>query len=83
MAEGEPGYCRQDLGRLCSWLEAELLPWYGFSYHFHVCNCQFLVSGAGCTHGFATRADLAVPEQKFGKEDAFKESVEWFKKYLV
>lgn len=36
-----------------------------------------------CRHGFATRADLAVPEQRHGKEDAFKETVEWFKKHLV
>ncbi|KAL8286150.1 hypothetical protein RQP46_004638 [Phenoliferia psychrophenolica] len=38
---------------------------------------------AGCRHGFGTRADLSIPEQKHGKEDAFKETVEWFKKYLV
>ncbi|KAK4699842.1 hypothetical protein P7C70_g6414, partial [Phenoliferia sp. Uapishka_3] len=37
----------------------------------------------GCTHGFGTRADLSVPAQKHGKEDAFKESVEWFKNYLI
>ncbi|GAA5934776.1 hypothetical protein JCM1841_005043 [Sporobolomyces salmonicolor] len=36
----------------------------------------------GCTHGFATRADLAVPEQKAGKERAFDEAAAWFKKYL-
>lgn len=37
----------------------------------------------GCTHGFASRGDIAIPAVKFGKEDAFRESVEWFKKYLV
>ncbi|KAM0745632.1 alpha beta-hydrolase [Meredithblackwellia eburnea MCA 4105] len=36
----------------------------------------------GCTHGFATRADLDVPEQKFGKENAFEETVAWFRQHL-
>ncbi|KAI5481093.1 dienelactone hydrolase endo-1,3,1,4-beta-D-glucanase [Pseudohyphozyma bogoriensis] len=36
----------------------------------------------GCTHGFGTRGDIKVPEQKFGKENAFEETVKWFKKYL-
>ncbi|KAI0825751.1 alpha/beta-hydrolase [Irpex lacteus] len=36
----------------------------------------------GCTHGFAVRGDLSDPKVKAGKEGAFKESVEWFIKYL-
>lgn len=36
----------------------------------------------GCTHGFAVRGDMRDPKVKTGKEGAFKESVEWFKKYL-
>ncbi|KAF7983753.1 hypothetical protein HWV62_19733 [Athelia sp. TMB] len=36
----------------------------------------------GCTHGFAVRGDMSDPKVKAGKEGAFKESVEWFKKYL-
>ncbi|KZW03102.1 alpha/beta-hydrolase [Exidia glandulosa HHB12029] len=36
----------------------------------------------GCTHGFAVRGDMSVPEIKAGKEGAFKAAVEWFIKYL-
>ncbi|KZP30515.1 alpha/beta-hydrolase [Athelia psychrophila] len=36
----------------------------------------------GCTHGFAVRGDMSDPKVKAGKEGAFKESVEWFRKYL-
>ena len=36
----------------------------------------------GCTHGFAVRGDLSDPKVKAGKEGAFKETVEWFIKYL-
>jgi hypothetical protein len=31
----------------------------------------------GCTHGFAVRGDKSDPKVKFGKEDSFKQSVEW------
>ncbi|KZV70953.1 alpha/beta-hydrolase [Peniophora sp. CONT] len=36
----------------------------------------------GCTHGFAVRGDMSDPKVKAGKEGAFKNTVEWFKKYL-
>ena len=36
----------------------------------------------GCTHGFAVRGDLSIPEVKAGKEGAFKNAVEWFIKKL-
>ncbi|KAJ3827346.1 dienelactone hydrolase [Lentinula raphanica] len=36
----------------------------------------------GCKHGFAVRGDMSVPEVKAGKEGAFRETVEWFSKYL-
>ena len=36
----------------------------------------------GCTHGFAVRGDLNDPNVKVGKEAAFRETVEWFIKYL-
>jgi len=36
----------------------------------------------GCKHGFAVRGDLSYPKVKAGKEGAFKETVEWFSKYL-
>jgi hypothetical protein len=35
-----------------------------------------------CTHGFAVRGDLSIPEVKAGKEGAFKAAVEWFIKYM-
>lgn len=31
----------------------------------------------GCTHGFAVRGDKSDPKVKFGKEDAFKQAIEW------
>ncbi|KAJ3808170.1 dienelactone hydrolase [Lentinula aff. lateritia] len=31
----------------------------------------------GCTHGFAVRGDLSIPQVKAGKEGAFKAAVEW------
>ncbi|KAI0313050.1 Alpha/Beta hydrolase protein [Amylostereum chailletii] len=37
---------------------------------------------AGCTHGFAVRGDMNIPEVKAGKEGAFKEAVDWFNTYL-
>jgi len=36
----------------------------------------------GCKHGFAVRGDMSDPKVKAGKEGAFKETVEWFAKYL-
>ncbi|KZW03086.1 alpha/beta-hydrolase [Exidia glandulosa HHB12029] len=36
----------------------------------------------GCTHGFASRGDVSIPEVKAGKEGAFKAAVEWFIKHL-
>ncbi|KAI0263058.1 alpha/beta-hydrolase [Gloeopeniophorella convolvens] len=36
----------------------------------------------GCTHGFAVRGDLSDPKVKAGKEGSFKNTVEWFRKYL-
>ncbi|KAI0029561.1 Alpha/Beta hydrolase protein [Vararia minispora EC-137] len=37
---------------------------------------------AGCSHGFAIRGDLSIPRVKQGKEDAFTNTVQWFKTYL-
>lgn len=37
---------------------------------------------AGCSHGFAVRADLKDPVAKKAKEEAFKECYEWFVKHL-
>ncbi|KAF8581892.1 alpha/beta-hydrolase [Ramaria rubella] len=34
----------------------------------------------GCTHGFAVRGDVSIPQVKAGKEGAFKATVEWFLK---
>jgi len=36
----------------------------------------------GCSHGFAVRGDLSIPEVKAAKEGSFKASVEWIKKYI-
>lgn len=36
----------------------------------------------GATHGFGTRGDLSNPKVKAAKEGAFKNTVEWFLKYL-
>ncbi|KAI0031332.1 alpha/beta-hydrolase [Vararia minispora EC-137] len=36
----------------------------------------------GATHGFAVRGDLSDPKVKAAKEGAFKNTVEWFIKYL-
>ncbi|KZV75429.1 alpha/beta-hydrolase [Peniophora sp. CONT] len=37
---------------------------------------------AGVTHGFAVKGDISDPMVKAAKEDAFKNAVDWFKKYL-
>lgn len=34
---------------------------------------------SGTFHGFGTRANISLPEQKFGKEEAFFQAVRWFK----
>lgn len=34
---------------------------------------------SGTFHGFGTRANISVPEQRFGKEEAFFQAVRWFK----
>lgn len=31
----------------------------------------------GCSHGFAVRGDKSDPKVKFGKEDAFKQTLDW------
>ncbi|KAG1738862.1 Alpha/Beta hydrolase protein [Suillus paluster] len=36
----------------------------------------------GCTHGFAVRGDMSIPEVKAGKEGSFKASVEFFLEHL-
>ena len=36
----------------------------------------------GCTHGFAVRGDISKAEIRAGKEGSFKDTVEWFLKYL-
>ncbi|KAK1223383.1 hypothetical protein PQX77_013746 [Marasmius sp. AFHP31] len=37
----------------------------------------------GCEHGFAARGDVSNPVIKAAKEECFKATVEWLKKYLV
>ncbi|KAL1600864.1 hypothetical protein SLS60_007252 [Paraconiothyrium brasiliense] len=34
---------------------------------------------SGTFHGFGTRANISLPEQRFGKEEAFFQAVRWFK----
>jgi len=38
---------------------------------------------SGVEHGFAVRCDLTVPIQKWSKEQAFYQAVQWFDQYLV
>ncbi|KAL2270504.1 hypothetical protein VTJ83DRAFT_2688 [Remersonia thermophila] len=38
---------------------------------------------SGTDHGFAVRANLADPEQKEGKEEAFLQAVAWFDRWLL
>lgn len=38
---------------------------------------------SGTTHGFAVRCDLSIPEQKYAKEQAFLQAVNWFDEYLL
>lgn len=37
---------------------------------------------SGCRHGFGVRADLSDPKQKAGKENAFRDAVDWARTYL-
>lgn len=37
---------------------------------------------SGVEHGFAMRADLSVPAQKFGREQAFLQAVAWFNEHF-
>lgn len=34
---------------------------------------------SGTFHGFGTRANISLPEQRFAKEEAFFQAVRWFK----
>lgn len=34
---------------------------------------------SGTFHGFGTRANISIPEQRFAKEEAFFQAVRWFK----
>ncbi|KAI6040300.1 dienelactone hydrolase family-domain-containing protein, partial [Pisolithus marmoratus] len=36
----------------------------------------------GCSHGFAVRADVLIPQQLEGKEGSFNSSVAWLEKYF-
>jgi len=36
----------------------------------------------GTFHGFGTRANIANPEEKFGKEAAFYQAVRWFSHWV-
>lgn len=37
----------------------------------------------GTSHGFAVRADLKVPQQKYAKEQAFYQALAWFDEHLM
>ena len=37
---------------------------------------------SGTSHGFGVRANVSVPVQKFGKEEAFLQAVRWFDQWL-
>lgn len=36
----------------------------------------------GVSHGFAVRADLSDPKQKWAKQQAFCQAITWFNEYL-
>ncbi|KAK4153580.1 protein AIM2 [Chaetomidium leptoderma] len=38
---------------------------------------------SGTQHGFAVRADVSDPQQKYAKEEAFLQAVRWFDRFLV
>lgn len=38
---------------------------------------------SGTTHGFSVRCDLSVKAQRFAKEQAFYQAVQWFDEYLL
>ncbi|KAF8243880.1 dienelactone hydrolase family protein [Wilcoxina mikolae CBS 423.85] len=37
---------------------------------------------SGVSHGFSVRGDMTVPQQKWAKEKAFEQALEWFKFHL-
>ena len=37
---------------------------------------------SGVEHGFAVRADTSKPDNKFAKEAAFLQAVQWFDEFL-
>ncbi|KAJ4155808.1 hypothetical protein LMH87_001037 [Akanthomyces muscarius] len=41
-----------------------------------------IVLYGGTSHGFATRADMDVQLERFGKEQAFKQAIAWFEEFL-
>lgn len=51
-------------------LKGTKLPWQIFFY-------------GGVEHGFAVRCDLSVERQKFAKEQAFSQAIQWFNHYLL
>jgi dienelactone hydrolase len=38
---------------------------------------------SGVAHGFAVRCDLSKKAEKFAKEKAFLQAVQWFDEYLI
>lgn len=38
---------------------------------------------SGVVHGFAVRCDLSKKIEKFSKEQAFLQAVQWFDEYLL
>lgn len=38
---------------------------------------------SGVEHGFALRGDPSIPGPQFAKEQAFRQAVSWFKRYLL
>jgi dienelactone hydrolase len=38
---------------------------------------------SGVEHGFSVRCDLSVPHQKWAKEQAFYQAIQWFDQYLA
>lgn len=38
---------------------------------------------SGTEHGFGVRANVSDPQQKFGKEQAFYQAIQWFNAWAV
>jgi dienelactone hydrolase len=38
---------------------------------------------SGVVHGFSVRCDPSVKHEKFAKEKAFLQAVQWFDEYLI